>query len=351
MVYRQVCRPGSAPQAASHLSLTMRCLHRRRAFALLFVSTAAAAQRPVSVPIAGDTVSLATATGRIAGTLVVPPGSGPVPLVVIIAGSGPTDRDGNSSMLPGQNNSLRLLAEGIAARGIASLRYDKRGIAASRAAGPSEADLRFDMYADDAAAWVRRFRGDPRFSTITVIGHSEGSLIGMLATQRAMADGFVSIAGPGRRADLVIREQLRSNPANPPDLIATADRALDTLVAGHTLSTPATGPLAGLFRPSVQPYMISWFRADPQVEIARLTVPVLIVQGTTDTQVRLTEADLLAKAQPRASRATIDGMNHVLKRADSSPGAQAASYSNPSLPVAPQLIDAVAMFVATVRRR
>src|ERR1043165_3945869 len=87
-----------------------------------------------------DTVTLTTPTGALHGTLLVPASTRPVPLAVIIAGSGPTDRDGNSPMLQGKNNSLKMLAEGLAARGIASVRYDKRGIAGSAKAGGNEVD-------------------------------------------------------------------------------------------------------------------------------------------------------------------------------------------------------------------
>ena len=182
-----------------------------------------------------DTITLDTPTGKIAGTLLVPAATGRMPLVVIIAGSGPTDRNGNSPLLPGANNSLKLLAEGLAERGIASLRYDKRGVAASATAMVSEANLRFDMYADDAAGWIRRLRSDARFSTITVVGHSEGSLLGMLATQRGAADGYVSIAGAGRAADKILREQLGKQ--LPPDLLSFSNKGLDALLAGHTVDS------------------------------------------------------------------------------------------------------------------
>jgi pimeloyl-ACP methyl ester carboxylesterase len=294
-----------------------------------------------------DTITLDTPTGKIAGTLVVPAASGPVPLVVIIAGSGPTDRNGNSPLIPGGNNSLKLLAEGLSDRGIASLRYDKRGIGASATAMVSEANLRFDMYADDAAGWVRRLRSDPRFSTITVVGHSEGSLLGMLATQRATVDGYVSIAGAGRAADKVLREQLGRQ--LPPDLLSFSNKALDAVLAGEMVDS-VPPPLAGLFRPSVQPYLISWLRVDPQVEIARLAVPVLIVQGTLDAQVSQSDAQLLAHAQPKAKVLVIDGMNHVFKRAAADDAAQRASYGDPNLPDAPELIDGIATFVKGVTR-
>src|SRR4051812_3162212 len=118
-------------------------------------ATNANAQTPAG---AGDPVTLETPSGKIAGTLLIPASPTPMPAVVIIAGSGPTDRNGNSPILPGANNSLQMLAEGLAANGIASVRYDKRGIGASAAAMVGEAELRFDMYADDAAGWVKRLR-------------------------------------------------------------------------------------------------------------------------------------------------------------------------------------------------
>jgi pimeloyl-ACP methyl ester carboxylesterase len=297
-----------------------------------------------------DTITLDTPTGKIAGTLVVPASSKPVPLVVIIAGSGPTDRDGNSRLLPGSNNSLKLLAEALRDRGIATLRYDKRGIAGSAKAGMSENALRFDMFADDAAGWVRKFRPDARFSTITVAGHSEGSLLGMLATQRAQADAFVSIAGAGRPASVLLREQLGKQPL-PPDLSAFSNRAIESLVAGRTIDSVPPA-LATLFRPSVQPYLISWLPLDPAASIKALTVPVLITQGTADIQVSVHDAELLSAAQPKAKLIIVNGMNHVFKTpAGSDPASQQASYNDPSLPVARELIDSIATFVQSVPRR
>lgn len=295
-----------------------------------------------------DSVWLDTPTGRLAGTLLVPSGSGPIPLVVIIAGSGPTDRDGNSKILPGANNSLRYLAEGLAKQGIASLRYDKRGIGESVMALPSEKDLRFETGADDAAAWVRKLRADPRFTTITIVGHSEGSLLGMLAAQRSPTDGYVSIAGAGFPITDVLRQQLSKQ--LPPALLATSNSILDTLLAGHTVaSTPPE--LAALFRPSVQPYLISWFKIDPRVEIARLTIPVLILQGSLDAQVTVPDAQSLAKAQPKAKLVIVDEMNHVFKQVAPDAATQRASYSDPAIPDAPQLIETIADFVKSVPKR
>src|SRR5690606_31990768 len=121
-------------------------------------------------------------------------------------------------LLQGQNNSLRLLAEGLAQRGVATVRYDKRGIGESTAAGPREEDLRFDAYIDDAAAWAAWLREDPRFSSVSLIGHSEGSLIGIMAAQVEDVDALVSIAGAAQPLSEVLREQLR--PQLPPNLWA-----------------------------------------------------------------------------------------------------------------------------------
>lgn len=310
-------------------------------FAAALLAPAATAQPAATQDLASEPVTLDTPTGTIHGTLVNPAGEGPHPVALLIAGSGPTDRDGNNALLPGPNDSLKLLAQALAARGIASLRYDKRGIAESAAAAPSEADLRFETYAEDAAAWVRQLRDDDRFTSVTVIGHSEGSLIGMLAADEA--DAFVSVAGIARPASDVLRTQLRTQ--LPPDLWDESERILATLKAGET-TTDVPQAIFALYRPSVQPYLISWLRYDPAEKIARLDVPVLIAQGTTDIQVGLGEAEALKQAQPEAELLIIEGMNHVLKPVPADPAQQQASYSDPTLPVVPELVERIARFIA-----
>lgn len=302
--------------------------------------------RPPTAAVTGpraDSISLATPTGVLHGTLLLPqPAAERVPVVLIHAGSGPTDRDGNSPLLSGANNSLKLLAEALASLGIASVRFDKRGIAASRAAGSREEDLRFDTLIDDAIAWIRMLDADPRFSTLTVVGHSEGSLVGMVAARRADADAFVSIAGSGRPAQDVIREQLGQQLS--PTMMAGAARGLDALAAGRFADSTPPG-LESLFRRSVQPYLMSWFRYDPAKEIAGLRVPVLIAQGTTDLQVPVADARLLSAAAPSARLLLVDGMNHVLKLAAGDRSAQMRSYGDPTMPVAPLLVAAIADLV------
>ena len=194
------------------------------ALAALTVSAGSVARQ------APPAVSLAVPGGTVEGTLLMPgAASGKVPVVLIIAGSGPTDRDGNSALLPGQSNSYRMLAEALAAQGIASLRYDKRGIGASKVANLSERDLRFETFVQDAASWVSFLRNDARFGTITVLGHSMGSLIGMLAARAARADAFVSVAGVAKSAPDVLRDQLRAQLGSAPDLLAAGERVLASL--------------------------------------------------------------------------------------------------------------------------
>ncbi len=319
-------------------------MYRTGLFLSLFACTSTLlAQAPVESPLpAEERVQLATPTGVVHGSLLLPASGGPVPVVLLIAGSGPTDRNGNSAVLAGANNSLQLLARQLAARGIASVRYDKRGVAESASSGPSEADLRFDTYVEDAAAWVRQLDADRRFSTVSVVGHSEGSLIGMLAARQAGADAFVSVAGIARRASETLRDQLRPN--LPAELWQQNERILLRLEAGQRADS-VPPPLLSLYRPSVQPYVISWLRYTPTVEIARLSIPVLVVQGTTDIQVGMEDAEALRKAAPDAELVVVEGMNHVLKEVPADPMRQRASYVDPSLPVAPLLVERVAAFV------
>jgi pimeloyl-ACP methyl ester carboxylesterase len=304
----------------------------------LAVATHAAAQ------VREEAVTLTTAGGQLAGTLALPVSSAKVPVALIIAGSGPTDRDGNSALAPGHNDSLRMLATALAGNGIASLRYDKRGIGASAAAMTVESALRFDTYVDDAAAWTAKLKADPRFSAVIVIGHSEGSLIGMLAAQRANASAFVSISGIAQSASAILRKQLAGK--LPPDLALENERILASLEHGE-LPGSVPAPLAGLYRPSVQPYLVSWIKYVPADRIAALRMPVLIAQGTTDIQVGVDEAQALKTARPDAVLAIVPGMNHVLKLVPADKQQQDASYGDPTLPLAPQLVGAIVDFVHT----
>jgi hypothetical protein len=285
-------------------------------------------------------VVLETKTGNIYGTLTTPIQSKSSPLVIIIAGSGPTDRDGNTIMIKGKNNSLKYLANELGNAGIASIRYDKRGIGESKLAMKSEADLRFDDYVNDVIDWINKFKKDNRFSVIIIAGHSEGSLIGMIAAN-GLADKYISISGAGEKAGSLIKKQLLTQSEEIQDY---SNQAIDSLEAG--LIIKKINPLLySLFRPSVQPYLISWFKYDPQTEIKKLKIPVLILQGNNDIQVSEEDAQLLYKAQPDATLSIITNMNHVLKIVEGDKSQNIKSYSDASLPIADELVRAIVGFV------
>jgi uncharacterized protein len=292
---------------------------------------------------------LDTPTGRLYGTLEQPEGPGPFPIALVIAGSGPTDRDGNSTLLPGRNDSLKLVARALAEAGVASLRYDKRAIGESRDAGLDEAAGTFDLMVEDAVRWLRQLGDDARFAQTLVVGHSEGSLVGMLASGRAGVSAFVSLEGAGRPAAEVLRSQLR--PQLPAELMAEVDTVVRELEAGRTVETLPPGIAAvpqigqALFRQSVQPYLVSWFRHDPARVLAALDIPTLVVQGTTDLQVPVEDGDRLAAAGRHTTLARIEGMNHVLKAAPAERDANLAAYSDAALPLAPGLVEALRRFL------
>lgn len=296
--------------------------------------SAFAAQRPVSLDVGGGTVY---------GTELTPDGvSGKLPVVLLHAGSGPTDRDGNNTLLPGPNDALRMVAEGLARQGIASIRYDKRGIGASALPVWKEENLRLDDYVGDAAAWLRKLRADPRFSRVVMAGHSEGAQIASEACAQGGADACVLIAGPAHALDEVLREQLKDK--LPPPLMEESDRILAALKEGKTVDK-VPPPLMVLYRPEVQPYLISSLQHDPRKAIAALKMPVLILQGTSDIQVPETEAKELSAAAPKARLVIVEGMNHLLKMVGKDEALQQKSYGSPDMPVAPQLIDALSSFV------
>ncbi len=283
-------------------------------------------------------ITLETSSGNIVGSIVTPHSFSKGPVVLIIAGSGPTDRNGNNPMM--KNNSLLQMAYGLAEAGIASLRFDKRGIAGSKSAMTKEEDIRFEDYVRDATNWIRLLRKDHRFTQIIVAGHSEGSLIGMLAV-KDNADKYISIAGAGKSAAILIREQLSSQPKQIKDI---AFPILDSLESGLTVNN-VNLMLYSLFRPSVQPYLISWFKYNPAKEIQKLKIPVLILQGDNDIQVSVQEAQLLSVAKPSAELIVVKKMNHILKIVSDNKNDNIKSYNDVTIPISKDLIDLMIDFI------
>lgn len=310
-------------------------------FLLLLLSLNISAQLIVSE----EPIVLKTKTGDIFGSLKAPNSKTPVPIAIIIAGSGPTDRNGNSQLT--RNDAYKMLSDELFYSGIATLCFDKRGIAASQSAMKEESDIRFENYIEDVKEWIGLLSNDKRFSNIIIIGHSEGSLIGMIAAENnPKVTKYISIAGMGVPFDVILKEQLEKQLAGQPQ--ATKDLIfsyLDKLKQGETISNiPPT--LNALFRPSVQPYMISVMKYNPQEEIAKLTIPTLIIQGTTDIQVPIEHANLLSVANPKAQKVIIENMNHVLKDCKSSDMAeQMPTYSNKSIPLNKEIGKVIINFI------
>lgn len=300
----------------------------------LTIAAAHAAEREVELP--GQPAPLR-------GTLAMPVGNARAPGLLLIAGSGPTNRDGNQPGL--LNDSLRKLADGLADCGVATLRTDKRGIAASAAAGPEEDQLTFETTVEDAAQWLAFLRAQPRVSGVGALGHSEGALVATMLAQRTKLDRLVLVAGAGRPAGTVLREQLARIDMAPVLRLRT-EATIRALERGETVDDPPKG-MAALFRPGVQPYLISWFRLDPRIELARVTSPTLVIQGTTDLQVTVADARLLATARPGIALDVIDGMNHVLRAAPLGRLANLDTYTSPGLPLMLGLIERLCRFVTT----
>ena len=290
-------------------------------------------------------IELNTPTGTLYGSLVLPKSDKPVPVVLIIAGSGPTDRNGNNTQ-GGRNDSLKKLAWRLAQNNIASVRLDKRGIAQSQPAAPDERTLNLDQYVTDAVAWGNLLKADPRFADVFVLGHSEGALIASLAAPAMDAAGVISIAGTARPVGQVLREQLQRNNM-PPGLLQRSVELIHTLESGRT-DDNVPEALQVIFRPSVQPYLISLLRYDPAKAFAALKMPALIIQGTHDIQVDVNDARLLKAAKPDADLALIEGMNHVMRIVPMDMKRQVQSYNDPNQRLSSELGDRIVRFITKV---
>lgn len=266
-------------------------------------------------------------------------------IVLIIAGSGPTDRNGNGFNF--ETNGYKMIADQLAEKGIASLRYDKLGVAKSAAnmvSIKSEGDMHFNFYIDDAVDLINYLKSTYNPTNIIVLGHSEGSLIGMMAAQKTEVSGFISIAGPGRKAGTVIREQLASQPDSMKnksyDIISKLEQG------EHVGNIPKSQAM--LFRPSIQSYMIEWFRYDPAEEIRKLKCPVVVIQGDRDLQVSMVDAVLLGKAAG-VKVVKLSKMNHILKEAPKDRMQNLATYNNPTLPLSKGLMESIFSLIKVLK--
>jgi len=275
------------------------------------------------------------------GSLIVPDRGARSATVLILAGSGPVDRDGN---LPGlRNDSLKLLARGLAERGVASLRIDKRGIGQSRTAAMREEDLRIQTYVDDAIGWLAFLGARQDTGPLFILGHSEGALIATLAAQRMDVAGVILVAGAGEPAAELIARQLSD--AGVPEHLQTESKRISQSLARGVAVADVPPELAALYRASAQPYLMSWLPLDPAAELARVKAPALIVQGTHDLQIRVEDTQRLAAGRPNSKFVLIEAMNHVLREAPKERAANLAIYGAFDKPLAPELVPAIASFI------
>jgi uncharacterized protein len=312
--------------------------------ALLYASAAGAAPANVETELEAPGPA-----GALRGTMLAPENANGA-VILIIPGSGPTNRDGNNP-LGVKGATYKLLAEGLAARGIATVRIDKRGMFGSAGAVPDANAVTIADYAADVHSWVEAIRRKTGAPCVWLLGHSEGGLVALTSGQSASSIcGLILVAAPGRPLGEVLREQLKSNPANAP-ILGQALAAIDTLEAGRHADVSAMQPaLQALFNPKVQGFLISTFALDPARLIADWKSPVLIVQGERDIQVSVADAQRLKQAAPAAKLLLLPDANHLLKTVTAPDrAANIAAYADPNLPLAPGLIDGIAGFVSAAR--
>ncbi|WP_315781736.1 alpha/beta hydrolase [Bradyrhizobium sp. SZCCHNPS1003] len=279
--------------------------------------------------------------GALDAVLTTPTGVERPPVALLIAGSGSTDRDGNGPQL--KPATLKKLAEQLAARGIASLRYDKRGARGWKAEFGRPEDFRFKDYVGDAAALVDFLRG--KFARIVLVGHSEGGLVAILTARRTPVDRLVLLASSARRQGDLLKAQLEKKlPAAKMEPVA---KAIDAIMAGQVVDpAPSELPIA----PSMQPGIGSAFAEDPIDPLKQLTIPTLIVGGARDSQIPRLDMVALAAAAPAAKTLWLPDMNHVLVDV-ANEDENLSSYNDPDRSLDPDMVEAVAGFIAAAGPR
>ena len=263
-------------------------------------------------------------------------------LAIIVAGSGPTDRDGNSTISPA-TYEYQMLAHGLDSQNIATFRYDKRGIAKSAYAGIKEGDMVFDDYVKDAEKIFDYLHDTLGFKNIYFIGHSEGSLIAMLASEKKKVEGYISIAGAGRPIDEIIEEQMQKQPL-PDSVKQQIPEIFNQLKMGKEVEN-IPSDLNMLFRKSIQPYMISWLKYSPQKEIKKLKCPILILQGSCDIQIKELDATNLHEANKKSTLDIIPNMSHILKNAGKDCVDENKTYTDGSMPLDKMLVSDIVKFI------
>lgn len=277
------------------------------------------------------------------GTLTTPVSGDATSLVIMIQGSGPVDRNGNMPMM--KSDFSKKIARQLAENGIASFRYDKRSLK-MKELNIGEDEMRFDDFIEDANSVIDYFKQKKEYKKLIVAGHSQGSLVGMIAAQ-GKADAYISLAGAGQPIDNVITEQIGKQ---APGLKESTRQTFDELKEKGSASS-YNPMLQSIFRPSLQPFILSWMKYDPAQEIAKLQMPVLIVNGTADIQVPVRDAEMLKEADPDAELVILDKMNHIFRKMDSDDAlTNTKTYNEPNRPLHPELIPELVEFIKNLEK-
>lgn len=257
-------------------------------------------------------------------------------LVIILAGSGPTDRNCNSD-LGMKSDAFAMLAHELSEAGISSFRYDKRGIGESTKVSNDLA--KFSDRVIDVSAIVDHFSLD--FKEVILLGHSEGALIGAITSaKKASVRRFVSVAGMSISMDKMLLEQY----AQYPRILPEVERHIEEIKRGDTLSEVHM-VLQLLFRPDIVPVLRAAFQWDPQKEISKVKKPTLVISGSCDVQVPVHHSKSLHESCDDSELKIIDGMGHVLKQLDSDCSNKMSAYTDPSLVINPQFVSEILKFL------
>ena len=324
--------------------------------AALSQTTAAASVDTIAPPTVRESpYSIASGTLTLPGTLTVPAtSSGKMPVILIVSGSGPTDRNGNTSA-PGyagpvpRPNSYAQLAWRLAEQGVASVRYDKRSLG-DNLSRIDVSKTSFDDFVSDVHAAVKQLAADTRFSRVVVLGHSEGAALALAAVNRgAPAAGLIMASGAGRKFLPILHEQL-SKQLDSATLLKY-DSAMAVYLRNETPTQTLPPALMSLFQPANRLFMQGTSAYDPVGEVARVTLPTLIVQGANDGQISLdADARALKAAKPAATLMILPTANHVLKAATSALiGSQLSLYMDPRTPIVPEVATGIAGWTKALR--
>jgi len=288
-------------------------------------------------------LTLHTQSGMLYGTIQVPDNQTTMPLAIIVSDC-KTDIPSEQNL---QNQTQKALADSLTQRGIATLRYDKRGFGNSTAAGRNGANISIENDVADLNAWVNRFANNSKFTKIILIGHGQGVLVAVICAQENKnVKKLVSLEGAGQRRSEVLSEQIEMQFKSQPQIVETAEKYIAQLSQGKIIDEMMPQKLYSYFPPNLNRFFISWFKFNPQIEIAKLTIPILIVQGTADSQIAENNATLLENSNSNARKVLITNMNHVFRNCSSThPLSQYAANCKPDAPIKSELCSAVADFI------